>query len=181
MEANLNFFYNFWTRLHFIQIEFFFLEVHCVIYWNQIRKTNFYDIGTLTLSLPRTIKDPANLGLEGGKFFVAGFTEASFTLICFQRKRSCFAPFRKRFASTLIVFVSFSPVHTTTPYPFWNAVIPSVHMLKWTRRMRISIYRPAKLARNWSHMVASIRHFGYSRSSGLAPRRVYFDDVTVFR
>ena len=28
--------------------------------------------------------------------------------------------FSKRFASTLIVFVSFSPVHTTTPYPFWK-------------------------------------------------------------
>ena len=36
-------------------------------------------------------------------------------------------------------------------------------------RMRISIYRPAKLAQNWSHMVASVRHFGYSGSSGLAP------------
>ena len=35
--------------------------------------------------------------------------------------------------------------------------------------------------RNWSHMVASVRHFKYSRSSGLAPGRVYFDDVTVFR
>ena len=29
-------------------------------------------------------------------------------------------------------------------------------------------------------MVASVRHFGYSRSSGLAPGRVHFDDVTVF-
>ena len=38
--------------------------------------------------------------------------------------------FKKRFASTLIVFVSFSPVHTTTPYPFENAFIPSVRMLK---------------------------------------------------
>ena len=38
----------------------------------------------------------------------------------FKRKRSCFAPFSKRFASTLIVFVSFSPVHTTTPYQFWK-------------------------------------------------------------
>ena len=26
----------------------------------------------------------------------------------------------QRFASTLIVFVSFSPVHTTTPYSFWK-------------------------------------------------------------
>ena len=42
---------------------------------------------------------------------------------------------------------------------FGNAFIPSVRMLKWTRRMRISIYRSPKLARNWSHMVASVRHF----------------------
>ena len=30
-------------------------------------------------------------------------------------------------------------------------------------------------------MAASVRHFGYSPWSGLAPGRVYFDDVTVFR
>ena len=48
-----------------------------------------------------------------------------------------------------------------TPYLFENAVVPSVCMVKWTRRMRISIYRPAKLARNWSYMVAPVRHFGY--------------------
>ena len=30
-------------------------------------------------------------------------------------------------------------------------------------------------------MVASVRHFGYSQSSGLAPDPVYFDDVTVFQ
>ena len=32
-----------------------------------------------------------------------------------------------------------------------------------------------------SHMVASARHFGFSRASGLAPGGVYFDDVTFFR
>ena len=32
-----------------------------------------------------------------------------------------------------------------------------------------------------SHMEPSVRHFGYSRLSGLAPGRVYLDDVTVFR
>ena len=37
------------------------------------------------------------------------------------------------------------------------------------------------LVQERSHMVASVRHFGYSRSSGLAPGCVYFDDVTVFR
>ena len=32
-----------------------------------------------------------------------------------------------------------------------------------------------------SHMVASVRHIGYSRSSSLAPGLVFFDDVTIFR
>ena len=58
-------------------------------------------------------------------------SQALSTLIRFQTKRSCFSPFSKRFASTIIVFaVSFSPVHTTTPHPFENALIPSVRMLK---------------------------------------------------
>ena len=61
------------------------------------------------------------------------------TLTRFQTKT--FAPFSKRFASTLILFVSFSPVHTAVS----NAFIPSVRMLKWTQHMHISIYRPAKL------------------------------------
>ena len=30
-------------------------------------------------------------------------------------------PFQIKFAPTLIVFESFSPFHTTTPYPFWNS------------------------------------------------------------
>jgi len=30
-------------------------------------------------------------------------------------------------------------------------------------------------------MEPSVRHFGYSRSSRLAPGRVYLDDVTVFQ
>ena len=30
-------------------------------------------------------------------------------------------------------------------------------------------------------MAESVRHFGYSLSSGLASAHVYFDDVTVFR
>ena len=79
-----------------------------------------------------------------------------------------------RFQKDLRPHLSFSSAHTTTPYiRFENAVLLSMLMLKWTRRMRISIYRPAKLALNWSHMVAYVRHFGYSRSSGLAPGRVY--------
>ena len=90
-----------------------------------------------------------------------------------------------RFQKDLCPHLSFSyrfrPFTLQRPIRFENAFIPSMRMLKWTRPMRISIYRPAKLARNWSHMIASVRHFGYSWSSGLAPGCIYFDDVTVFR
>ena len=41
-------------------------------------------------------------------------------VIRFQTKTELFAPFSKRFGATLIVFVSFSPAHTTTPHPFWK-------------------------------------------------------------
>ena len=40
----------------------------------------------------------------------------------FKWKWCCFAPFSKRFPSALIVFVSFSPVHTTTRIRIENAV-----------------------------------------------------------
>ena len=76
---------------------------------------------------------------------LAGLTKAPSTLIRFQTKTELFCSVSKRFASTLIVFVSFSPVHTTTPYLFENAVMPSVRMVKCTRRKHISIYRPANL------------------------------------
>ena len=57
--------------------------------------------------------------------------------------------FQKRFASTLIVFVSFRPSTLQRRVRFANVFTPSVRMLICTRRMRIPIYRPAKLARNW--------------------------------
>ena len=51
-----------------------------------------------------------------------------------------------------------------------------------THRIRIVFTRPHYDAdQERSHMVASVCHFGYSRSSVLAPGRVYFDDVAVFR
>ena len=43
---------------------------------------------------------------------------------------------------------------------FENSFIPSVRMLKWPQRMRISIYRPAKLAPFLNLSVASVCHFG---------------------
>ena len=51
-----------------------------------------------------------------------------------------------------------------------------------TYRFRIVFARPCCDAdQERSLVVAFVRHFGYSRSSGLAPGLVYFDDVTVFR
>ena len=56
-------------------------------------------------------------------------------------------PFSKRFSSTLIVFISFSPVHTTTPYPFWKRFyILSAHAQMNSTHAHFNIYRPTKLA-----------------------------------
>ena len=75
------------------------------------------------------------------------------------------------------------PVHT---YPFSNengAVLLRFQKdlrphLSFLYRFRAAHYNAEQ---ERSHMVASVRHFGYSWSSGLAPGRVYFDGVTVFR
>ena len=105
-------------------------------------------------------------------------SKALSTLIRFQTKTELFCSVFKKIC---VHTYRFRPSTLQRRIRFENAFIPSVRMLKWTRRMRISIYRPEKLARNWSHIVASVRHFWYSRSSDMAPGRVYFDDVTVFR
>ena len=103
--------------------------------------------------------------------------EAPSTLIRFQTKTEQFCSF---FNKICVHTYRFRPSTLQRRIAF----IPSVRMLKWTRRMRISIYRPEKLVRNWSHMVASVRHFGYSRSNSLAPGRVLmtspFSDSIVF-
>ena len=54
----------------------------------------------------------------------------------FKRKRYCFFPFSKRFASTFIVSVSFSPVHTTTPIRIENALKP--YILSFSRSLHSS-------------------------------------------
>ena len=55
-------------------------------------------------------------------------------------------------------------------------------MLRFQKDLCIVFARPHYNAdQERSLMVASVRDFGYSRSSGLAPGRVYFDDVTVFQ
>ena len=91
------------------------------------------------------------------------------TIIRFQTKNGAvLLRFQKDLRPHLSFSCRFRPSTLQCRIRFENAFIPSVRMLKWTRRMRISIYRLAKLARTWSHMVASVRHFGYSRSSGLA-------------
>ena len=89
-----------------------------------------------------------------------------------NENRAVFAPLSKRFTSTLSY--RFRPSTLQRRIRFKNAVIPSVRMLKWARRMRISIYRSANWRENWSYTLAFVRQFGYSRWSGLAL-------VTVFR
>ena len=83
------------------------------------------------------------------------------------------------FQKDLRIFVSFSPIHTATPYSFSKrfytlsalAQISSTHA-----HFNISA---SEIGAKFK--LASARHFGYSRSNGPAPGRVYFDDVTVFR
>ena len=102
--------------------------------------------------------------------------KASSTLIRFQTKTELFCSvFKKICVHTYRFHIVFARLHYNAISVLKTLLYPQCACSKWTRRMRISIYRPAKLARNWSHMVASVRHFGYSRSSGLAPGH----DVTV--
>ena len=53
--------------------------------------------------------------------------------------------FQKKLRPHLSFSCCFRPSTLQRRIRFENAFIPSVRMLKWTRRMRISIYRPAKL------------------------------------
>ena len=75
------------------------------------------------------------------------------------------------------------PVHAN---PFWNengaVLLRFQRVCVHTYRFRIVFARPHYNAdQERSHRVASVRHFRYSRSNGLVPSRVYFDDVTIFR
>ena len=77
----------------------------------------------------------------------------------------------------LSVFVHLGPVHTN-PFSNKNGAVLFCSVFKkifvHTYRFRIVFARPHYNAdQKRSHMVACVRHFGYSRSSGLAPSRVY--------
>ena len=78
-------------------------------------------------------------------------------LFCSVFKNICVHTYRSR-----IVFAR----------PHYNAV----SVFKKKRFLTLSAH-----AQERSHMVASVRHFGYSRSSGLAPGRFYFNDVNSFQ
>ena len=82
--------------------------------------------------------------------------EAVSTLILYQTKTELFCSVSKRSRSCFARFQNDLCPHLSFSY--------RIH--------------PSTLQR---HMVASVGHFEYSRSSGLAPGRVYFDGVTVFR
>ena len=95
------------------------------------------------------------------------------TLICFQKHLRPHLSFSYHFhPSTLQCRICFA-----------NAFIPSMRMLNWTRRMRISIYmyQPAKLVWNWIHMVAYLSAILDSHGQvGWRPVVSIFDVVTVF-
>ena len=102
----------------------------------------------------------------------ASYIKAPSTLIRFQTETELFCSvFKQICVHTYRFRIVFARPHYNAVSVLKTLLYP---LLKWTRRMRIPIYRPAKLARNWSHMVASVRHFGYSRWSGLAPFRGIF-------
>ena len=72
--------------------------------------------------------------------------KAPFTLIRFQTKTELFCSvFKKICVHTYRFRIVFARPHYNA-VSIENAFIPSVRILKWTRRMRISIYRPGKLA-----------------------------------
>ena len=73
--------------------------------------------------------------------FNQALTKAPSTLSRFQTKTKVFCSVFEKILVHIYRFrIAFARVR------FENAFIPSVRILKWTRRMRISIYRPAKLA-----------------------------------
>ena len=90
-------------------------------------------------------------------------------------------PFSKRFSSTLIVFISFSPVHTTTPYPFWKRFYtPSAYAQMNSTHAHLNISARevgAKLKPHGSFYPP----FWIVTVEWSGARLVYFDDVTVFR
>ena len=91
----------------------------------------------------------------------------------FKRKRYCFVPFSKRFASTLIISVPFLPVHTTTRIRIQNALKPILlsslsilpPLLSSTRdKLKSSHYAEVRPGLVQNHLVFS----------GLRPSRFYY-------
>ena len=78
----------------------------------------------------KDLLDENNRFLTLDKFLLKTGLKAPFTKFNGLISEFC-SIFKKICVHTFVfVFVSFSPVHTTTPYPFEDAFIPSVHMLK---------------------------------------------------
>ena len=87
--------------------------------------------------------------------------------VLLKRKRSCFAPFLKKrliFASTLIVFAR---PHCNAVSVLKTLLYPQCACSNKLDACTFQYIGPR------GHMVASVRHFGYSRWSGLEPGRIY--------
>ena len=113
-------------------------------------------------------------------------TRAPSTLIRFQTKTELFCSvFNEICVQTYRFRIVFARLHYNAVSVLKTLLYTQCECSNELGACAFQIYRPAKLARNWSQMVASVRHFGYSRSSGLAPGRVYlmmssFSDSIVF-
>ena len=106
------------------------------------------------------------------------FTKAPSTLIRFQTKTELFCSvFKKTCVHTSRFRIVFARPHYNAPSVLKMLLYPQCACSNKIDSCAFQYIGPW----NWSHIEASVRHFGYSRSSGLAPSRVYFDDVTVFR
>ena len=101
------------------------------------------------------------------------------TLIRFQTKTELFCSvFKKICVHTYRFRIVFARSHYNAVSVLKTFYILSVHAQINSTHAHSNISAREIGA---GHMVASVRHFGYSRSSGLSPGLVYSDDVTVFR
>ena len=83
--------------------------------------------------------------------------------------------FQKRFASTLTVFISFSPVHTATAYPFWKRFYPLSSPPFWILTVEWSGARSCLFW--WRHR---FQKASFSNRSTLAPFSVIVFGVVVW-
>ena len=103
-------------------------------------------------SVPRwlTFYDTGNVNRRKSVLSLAGFTRDPKSV--FKRKRNCFVPFSKICVYKSFLY-RFRPSALQHRIRFENVFIPSVRMLKWTRRMRISYIGQRNKRHSWFFVV----------------------------